>query len=153
MVRACSLNRHTRVLRVQFFCVFNSNHVSYKEYHCTSSRKLIYIILNVKMYLTGFAKHGEVFDPHKVSLILMFTMFQFIFMTVCLSWTRFMFNYEIISALYLVWITAMAIWNGGSYYIQIFSQRYNTKFLTPSNKTIDHQLSLSNNSDNTDKSD
>ena len=105
------------------------------------------------MYFIGFAKHGEVFDPHKVSLILMFTMFQFIFMTVCLIWTRFMFNYEIISALYLVWITGMAIWNGGSYYIQIFSQRYNSKFLTPSNETIDHQSSFSNNSDNTDKSD
>jgi len=55
-----------------------------------------------------------------------------------------------ISALYLVWITAMAIWSGGSYYIQIFSQRYNNKFLTPSISSISQKSSISNNS--TDRS-
>ena len=39
-----------------------------------------------------------------------------------------MFRFEFINAIYLIFVTFWAILNGGSYYIQIFSQRYNTKF-------------------------
>ena len=62
--------------------------------------------------------------------------------------TVLMYSYEFISALYLIFIITYGIWLGGSYYIQIFSQRYNSKFLTASNNNIDNSIDNSN-----DKSD
>lgn len=76
----------------------------------------------------GFIEDGEKLDPYKLSIIVMFTLFQFFYMIVCLIGTRLLFNYEFINSIALILITAMAVWNGGSYYIQIFSQRYNAKF-------------------------
>ena len=57
-----------------------------------------------------------------------------------------MFRYEFINAAYLIFVTFWAILNGGSYYIQIFSQRYNTKFPAQNGAQVNHQ-------DNPDKSD
>jgi len=87
-------------------------------------------------------------DPYKPSIIFMFALFQLIFMTVCLIPTCLMFRFEFINAIYLIFVTFWAILNGGSYYIQIFSQRYNTKFPArrPSVKPVINQ-------DNPDKSD
>lgn len=68
-------------------------------------------------------------NPYKLEIILMFALFQFVYMSVCLIPTFLMFKYELINAMYLIFVTAVAVLNGGSYYIQIFSQRYNTKFL------------------------
>ena len=62
--------------------------------------------------------------------------------------TKLMFDYEFISAFYLIFIITYGIWLGASYYIQIFSQRYNSKFLTASNNNINN--SINNSSDKSD---
>merc|ERR1712150_94445 len=92
---------------------------------------------------------GEKLDPYKPSIIVMFTLFQFFYMIVCLIGTRLLFNYEFINAISLILITAMAVWNGGSYYIQIFSQRYNAKFLAE--KAHNNATPPSNNSTDTEE--
>ena len=97
--------------------------------YCTKITLCNCIFHHFYMLFKGFMKHGEHFDPYRVASIMVFSFFQLIYMTVCLIGTRFMFNYEFINALYLIMITVMAVWNGGSYYIQIFSQRYNAKFI------------------------
>jgi len=96
----------------------------------------------------GFIKHEEKASPYQVSIILMFTLFQFGYMVVLMIPTKLMFDYEFISAFYLIFIITYGIWLGASYYIQIFSQRYNSKFLTASNNNINN--SLNNSSDKSD---
>jgi len=88
------------------------------------------------MYLTiyykipGFIKSVEEhMDPHDAKIIGMFTLFQLIFTILALIPTPLMFNYERINAIYLVMLTGAAIWNGARFYIQVFSQRYNSKFM------------------------
>ena len=67
-------------------------------------------------------------NPHDFKIVVFFASFQFMYTVFFLMFPFIMFNYEIINAIYLVLITGAAILNGGSYYIQIFSQRYNSKF-------------------------
>jgi len=98
----------------------------------------------------GFIEEGEMLDPYKFSIIMMFTLFQFFYMTICLIGTRLIFNYEFINALSLILITSMAVWNGGSYYIQIFSQRYNTKFI---HEKAQNNASSQDSNNSEDKSD
>lgn len=102
--------------------------------------------LAIKM---GFIKRGEMLDPYKPSIIMMFALFQLFYMIGCLIPTFLLFRYEFVNAIYLIFVTFWAVLNGGSYYIQIFSQRYNTKFLA---KT---QIQPNNDQDNhiNDKSD
>ena len=86
----------------------------------------------------GFSEPGEPLNPYKPSIIFMFTLFQLVFMTVCLIPTRLMYNYELINAFYLIFVISWAVFNGGSFYIQIFSQRYNAKFSAAADKTNDN---------------
>ena len=80
-------------------------------------------------FFSGFIKQGEVINPYDIKTIMMFSLFQLIYTIVTLIPTSLIFNYESINAIYLVIIAAAAVWNGGSYYILIFSQRYNLKFM------------------------
>jgi len=97
----------------------------------------------------GFIQPGETLDPYKLSIILMFQLFQFLYMTVFLISARLKFNYQFINASYLIFVTFMAVWNGGSYYIQIFSQRYNNKFIT---KKAEDNATEETSDNSTDKS-
>ena len=87
-----------------------------------------------QIQFSGFIKAGEEMDPYKLNIIMMFASFQLVYVVLSLIPTRLMYNYELVNALYLVTLTFCAIWNGGSYYIQIFSQRYNEKFEKTSNE-------------------
>lgn len=99
--------------------------------HLVNDRKMPATIWGTRYAVKfGFIKPGENLNPYKLSIILMFALFQFAYMTICLIPTILMYNFEIVNGLYLVLITVVAIVNGGSYYIQIFSQRYNAKFLS-----------------------
>ena len=100
------------------------------------------------LIFSGFIKQEEKASPYDVFVILMFTLFQFGYMVVLMIPTKLMFDYEFISAFYLIFIITYGIWLGASYYIQIFSQRYNSKFLTASNNNINN--SLNNSSDKSD---
>ena len=80
-------------------------------------------------FFSGFIKQGEVINPYDIKTIMMFSLFQLIYTIVTLIPASLIFNYESINAIYLVIIAAAAVWNGGSYYILIFSQRYNLKFM------------------------
>ena len=77
----------------------------------------------------------------------MFQLFQFLYMTVFLISARLKFNYQFINASYLIFVTFMAVWNGGSYYIQIFSQRYNNKFITKKAEDNATEETLDNSTD------
>ena len=90
-------------------------------------------------------------DPYKPSIIFMFSLFQLVYMTVCLIPTFLMFRFELLNAIYLIFVTFWAVLNGGSYYIQIFSQRYNTKFIAKHEENEHIEQSPVNN--NQDKSD
>ena len=92
--------------------------------------------LNYIFLLSGIIKHGEPLDPYKFPIIMMFASFQFVYMVICLIPTWFMFNFEFINVTYLALVILAAIFNGGSYYIQIFSQRYNAKFIAKTNDAI-----------------
>ncbi len=77
----------------------------------------------------GFKKPGEKLDPYATSTILMFAFFQFLYILFCLVPTFLFYNYEILNMIYLGILVTNAVWKGGTYYIQIFSQRYNSKFV------------------------
>ena len=102
--------------------------------------------INETNYFSGFIKRDEIINPYDIKIMMMFSLFQLIYTIVTLIPTALIFNYEAINAIYLVTITAAAVWNGGSYYILIFSQRYNLKFMpitiakTDSSSSSDHTL-------------
>ena len=106
--------------------------------------------LNYIFLLSGIIKNGEPPDPYKFQIIVWFAIFQFVFMVICLIPTWFMFNFEFINVAYLVLVILAAVFNGGSYYIQIFSQRYNAKFIA---KTTDALKNNSKSAVSTDKLD
>ena len=67
-------------------------------------------------------------DPFSKKTTLIFATFQFIYVIVCLIPVPLIFHNQVVNELFLLQLILIGIWNGGSYYIQIFSQRYNEKF-------------------------
>ena len=63
------------------------------------SNKILHFFFS---FILGFIEDGEKLDPYKLSIIVMFTLFQFFYMIVCLIGTRLLFNYEFINSIALI---------------------------------------------------
>ena len=76
----------------------------------------------------GFLKEGETLDPMCKKTTLLFAGCQMIYVIVCLIPVPLFFYNRTLNEIFIILLILIGIWNGGSYYIQIFSQRYNEKF-------------------------
>uniref|UniRef100_A0A0K2TPV9 Glycerophosphocholine acyltransferase 1 n=1 Tax=Lepeophtheirus salmonis TaxID=72036 RepID=A0A0K2TPV9_LEPSM len=72
---------------------------------------------------------GNEVDVFDYKILSIFFIFQFIYILVTILFC-FIFTYRFyfLSVVYLLTLNFAAIWNGANYYIQVFSQRYNSKF-------------------------
>merc|ERR1711997_120388 len=78
----------------------------------------------------GVLKEGEELDPDSVLGKAVFVSIQAIYTIVMISHMRLIYSSYVLSVIYLVFVFCVASWNGASYYIEIFSTRYNLQFET-----------------------
>jgi len=83
----------------------------------------------VKGLLTqkGLIKGGEM-DPDSALAQVIFVVTQIIYTFLTSIHVRFLYSNYLGSSIYFVTIFSIGVWNGASYYIEIFSKRYNLKF-------------------------
>ena len=83
----------------------------------------------------GIIGPNEDFDSESVLVKVGFVVFQMIYTVLTISYPPFLFNSYNLSFLFLVCVFTIAVWNGASYYIEVFSKRYSLKF----EEKIDHR--------------
>ena len=73
-------------------------------------------------------KTEEQLDPDTVLGKSVFVFIQLIYTILVIAPVQLFYSYYWVSFAYLVIVFSVACWNGASYYIEIFSTRYNLKF-------------------------
>jgi hypothetical protein len=66
----------------------------------------------------------ETFDAKSIKTKLIFSVTQLLFTVVCLLPSCFIFDSRDSHTFYIVALFVAAVYNGGSYYIEVFAQRY-----------------------------
>ena len=92
-------------------------------------------VKQIRKFLTkkGVIKKGEELDPKTMLSKCIFVFSQAIYSILTILHVRMIYAHYRVSCLYLILIFGIGVWNGASYYIEIFSTRYNLKF-QPKNK-------------------
>jgi len=90
----------------------------------------------------GVFKRDEVFDSSTLKTKLIFVVAQVIFTLVTILPTPFLYSSYNLSCVYICIIFGLCIWRGGSYYIEVFSERYKLKFVKI-DKQVKKQESIS----------
>ena len=76
----------------------------------------------------GILKAGEELQPDEILGKIVFISVQFLYTLIMICHIRFLYASYTLSVIYIVAVFSVACWNGASYYIEIFSTRYNLQF-------------------------
>ena len=76
----------------------------------------------------GYLGPNEDFDSESVLAKTVFVVSQVIYTVVTILHPPILFTSYYLSCVFLICVFTMAVWNGASYYIEVFSKRYNLKF-------------------------
>ena len=90
----------------------------------------------------GFLEKDEDFNSETILSKVVFVVAQFSYTIVTILHPPLLFQSYYFSCFYLVIVFTVAVWNGASYYIEIFSTRYNLKFVVRSDEKMDRKQSL-----------
>ena len=71
---------------------------------------------------------GEQLDPDTILGKVVFMFIQLLYTILIIAPVQLIYASYPLSMSYLILVFAVASWNGASYYIEIFSKRYNMKF-------------------------
>ena len=96
-------------------------------------RNLIIAILES----AGVKGKDEVFDPDTLKTKIVFVVSQLVYTVVTILPTPFLYRSYYLSLAYFLFVFGWGTWNGASYYIEVFSERYKLKFIV---KVRIHQL-------------
>ena len=101
----------------------------------------------VKLVINFCRKKGvlgkdELFDPQSMLALVVFVASQFVYTILTILHPPILFKSYELSCAYLVIIFTAAVWNGASYYIEVFSKRYNLKFVHEVSKSDDRKESI-----------
>lgn len=77
----------------------------------------------------GWIGKEDGFDPETLMAKIVFVVAQLSYTLLTIVHPPILFKSYYLSCFYLVTIFTMAVWNGASYYIEVFSKRYNLKFV------------------------
>ena len=77
----------------------------------------------------GIFEKDEVFNSKTLKTKMIFVVAQVIFTLVTIIPTPFLYSSYNLSCIYICIIFGVCIWRGGSYYIEVFSERYKLKFV------------------------
>lgn len=75
----------------------------------------------------GAFRPDEDFDSTSMKTKMVFVFSQLIYSTLTFAPTWFLYNYQTLHMIYLVFIFTMSVFNGASFYIEVFSKRYNVR--------------------------
>jgi len=77
----------------------------------------------------GLVNEGECLDPETNLAKGIFVLCQVLYSILNILHTNILYKNYIISCIYIIFIFGIGVWNGASYYIEVFSKRYNMKFV------------------------
>jgi len=100
-------------------------------------RNLIIAILES----AGVKGKDEVFDPDTLKTKIVFVVSQLVYTVVTILPTPFLYRSYYLSLAYFLFVFGWGTWNGASYYIEVFSERYKLKFIVKEEETADNELS------------
>jgi len=90
----------------------------------------------------GLSQPGEEFDADSVKAKFSFSIFQFVYTAITIIPTPFLYSSYPCSCIYLMFLFSFGTWNGASYYIEVFAERYLLKF---ENKSVRETTKTENN--------
>ena len=92
-------------------------------------------VKQIRKFLTkkGVIKKGEELDPRTMLSKCIFVFSQAIYSILTILHVRMIYAHYRVSCIYIILIFGIGVWNGASYYIEIFSTRYNLKFQPKNN--------------------
>ena len=112
---------------------------SYRYLMTGKKKQFIYKWAEKKLLQGGVLKEGEELDPDKILGKVVFISVQFLYTLIMISHVRLIYASYITSVVYIVAVFSVATWNGASYYIEIFSTRYNLQFEHKSESHEEHK--------------
>jgi len=77
----------------------------------------------------GFMEESAQFDPESMLAKVVFVLSQVVYTLLTILHPPLLFKSYYLSCVFLVFVFTTAVWNGASYYIEIFSTRYNLKYV------------------------
>jgi len=80
----------------------------------------------------GVSKPGEELVADTVKAKVVFAVLQLVYTIITVIPTYFLYSSYRLSCVYLVLIFGWGTWNGASYYIEVFAERYRLQFVTES---------------------
>ena len=88
----------------------------------------------------GIMKRNEELDPEAMSSKFIYVFCQAAYTLLTILHTRLLYAHYRVSCIYIITIFGIGVWNGASYYIEVFSKRYNLKFRATSEGNTEVQL-------------
>ena len=101
---------------------------SYRYLMTGKKKQPIYKWAEKQLLKKGILKEGEELDPDNFLGKMVFISVQLIYTLIMICHIRFLYASYTLSVIYIVAVFSVACWNGASYYIEIFSTRYNLQF-------------------------
>merc|ERR1719277_2659515 len=98
-------------------------------------------------------KPGEDLDPESVKTKIVFAVCQLVYTLLTILPTPFLYGSYRLSCAYLVFIFGWGTWNGASYYIEVFAERYRLQFITVADSDKDDASITTVDSDEEEDSD
>ena len=71
----------------------------------------------------GLVKEGECLDPETNLAKIIFVLCQVIYSILTILHTNVLYENYLVSCIYIIFIFGIGVWNGASYYIEVFSKR------------------------------
>eukprot|EP00090_Calanus_glacialis_P024964 TRINITY_DN38778_c0_g1_i1.p1 TRINITY_DN38778_c0_g1~~TRINITY_DN38778_c0_g1_i1.p1 ORF type:complete len:246 (-),score=64.68 TRINITY_DN38778_c0_g1_i1:130-795(-) len=99
------------------------------RYLATDKKNGMYILVTKVARSIGVFAKDEVFNPKTMKTKVIFVVAQVLFTLVTVLPTPFLYSSYSFSCCYIFVIFGLCIWRGGSYYIEVFSERYKLKFV------------------------
>jgi len=99
------------------------------RYLSKDKKNILNNITSVVCKKVGIMTRDEQFDSEKVKFKVIFVVVQGLFTMVTLIPPYFLYTNYSLSFAYIVSIFTWCVWRGGSFYIEVFSERYKLKFI------------------------
>jgi len=117
----------TEVLDADFLNENSSIQTSLRWLALDTERPVHQLVLGVSRTL-GVMKRDEVFNPYQTKTKLCFMVFQLVYTALTLLPVPLLHRARSLSTTTLIAVFSIATYNGGEYYIEVFSRRYNRQF-------------------------
>jgi len=99
----------------------------------------------------GLGRPGEDLDPDALKSKLIFATSQLIYTMITILPAPFLYFSYRLSCIYMVLLYSFGTWNGASYYIEVFAERYRLQFVRAVNSEKDDSIAMSDSDNDSDE--